>query len=127
MFARSHLVKLLSLVENASVVNERLLLPTVGISVRYRFNDISVPKPGKGGYYRRNVHYPEKYTIKPVPYTNMAGRDPVTGRVVVGTLGGGLKHPLLWVDYTRHIPEGSPPLVEKVSSCVVTLTNDLFI
>jgi len=33
---------------------------------------------------------------------------------VVGTLGGGIKWPLLWVDYTRHVPQGSPPLVERV-------------
>jgi len=37
------------------------------------------------------------------------------GRVVVGTLGGGLKHPYLWVDYKRNVPPGSPPLVERVS------------
>lgn len=30
------------------------------------------------------VHYPEdrKYTIKPLDVTHLAGRDPVTGRVV---------------------------------------------
>lgn len=30
----------------------------------------------------RMVHYPEEYTIKPLEVTNLAGRDPVTGRVV---------------------------------------------
>lgn len=37
------------------------------------------------------------------------------GHVVVGTLGGGIKHPLLWVDYKRCVPEGMEgPLVERV-------------
>jgi len=82
--------------------------------VRFRWNrDVKDPKPGEL-YLRRRVHYPEKYTLKPVPYTNLAGRNPVTGHVVHGTLGGGIRWPLLWVDYFRNLPEGSPPLVEKV-------------
>lgn len=34
------------------------------------------------------VHYPEdkKYTIKPLEVTHLAGRDPVTGRVVSNCL-----------------------------------------
>jgi len=92
--------------------------PLLGLSVRHaRFKELNeeLPKPGVGGYYRRTVHYPEKYTIKPVPYTNLAGRDPVSGRVIVGTLGGGIKWPLLWVDYVRTVPEGMEgPLVERV-------------
>lgn len=34
--------------------------------------------------FNSKVHYPEdrKYTIKPLPVTHLAGRDPVTGRVV---------------------------------------------
>ena len=32
----------------------------------------------------------------------------------MGTLGGGLKHPYLWVDYVRALPIGAPPLVERV-------------
>jgi len=84
-------------------------------SVRSKWNDVTIEKPKPGnGYYRRTVHYPEKYTLKPVPTTNLAGRDQITGRVVVGTLGGGLKHPFLWVDYKRIVPEGEPPLVERV-------------
>lgn len=56
--------------------------PLLGGSVRfYRFKEklFEIPKAGDG-YFRRTVHYPEKYTIKPVPYTNLAGRDPVTGK-----------------------------------------------
>ncbi|CAG7786964.1 unnamed protein product [Allacma fusca] len=89
--------------------------PLTVTPIRTRWNDtnLEVPKPGSG-YYRRTVHYPEKYTLEPIPTTNLGGRDPKTGRVVVGTLGGGMKHPFLWVDYKRHVPEGAPPLVEKV-------------
>lgn len=55
--------------------------PLFGGSVRYaRFKEHlrELPKAGEG-YFRRTVHYPEKYTIKPIPYTNLAGRDPVSG------------------------------------------------
>lgn len=38
------------------------------------------PKPGFGKSYRRIVHYPEEYTVKPLDVTNLAGRDPDTGR-----------------------------------------------
>lgn len=37
------------------------------------------PKPGLGKSYRRIVHFPEEYTVKPLQVTNLAGRDPVTG------------------------------------------------
>lgn len=39
-----------------------------------------VPKPGNGRTFRRIVHYPEKYTVEPLNVTNLAGRDPVTGK-----------------------------------------------
>lgn len=38
------------------------------------------PKPGFGKSYRRIVHFPEEYTVKPLDVTNLAGRDPVTGK-----------------------------------------------
>lgn len=37
------------------------------------------PKPGFGKAYRRIVHFPEEYTVKPIEVTNLAGRDPETG------------------------------------------------
>jgi hypothetical protein len=40
-----------------------------------------VPKPGNGRSFRRIVHYPEKYTVEPLKVTNLAGRDPVTGKI----------------------------------------------
>lgn len=41
--------------------------------------NIEKPKPGYGKSYRRIVHFPEQYTVKPLEVTNLAGRDPVTG------------------------------------------------
>lgn len=37
------------------------------------------PKPGFGKSYRRIVHFPEEYSVKPLEVTNLAGRDPVSG------------------------------------------------
>lgn len=37
------------------------------------------PKPGFGKSYRRIVHFPEEYSVKPLEVTNLAGRDPETG------------------------------------------------
>lgn len=35
----------------------------------------------------------------------MGGRDPVTGRVVVKTVGGGNEKRYRWIDFHRHAPE----------------------
>lgn len=43
--------------------------------------DIDKPKPGLGKSYRRIVHFPEQYTVKPLEVTNLAGRDPVSGEL----------------------------------------------
>lgn len=42
--------------------------------------DIVKPKPGLGKSYRRIVHFPDEYTVKPLEVTNLAGRDPETGK-----------------------------------------------
>lgn len=48
--------------------------------VRTLWKYVEKPKPGVNGKsYRRIIHYPEKYTVKPLDVTNLAGRDPVTG------------------------------------------------
>lgn len=44
--------------------------------------NIEKPKPGFGKSYRRIVHFPEEYTVKPLEVTNLAGRDPVSGMLV---------------------------------------------
>jgi len=84
------------------------------MSKRTKFRYVEVPKPGKDGAFRRIVHYPENYTVEPLPVTNLAGRDPVTGRVVAKGIGGGIKHKYHWVDWKRNGPKEGPPLVEKV-------------
>nr|CAG4650452.1 EOG090X0COM [Sida crystallina] len=58
--------------------------------------------------------FPEKYTIKKLPLYKLAGRDTVTGRVVVHTRGGGHKKKYRWVDMKRIGPADGTPLVEKV-------------
>ncbi|KAJ9590792.1 hypothetical protein L9F63_016178 [Diploptera punctata] len=73
-----------------------------------------LPKPGNGKAYRRIVHYPEKYTVKPLNVTNLGGRDPVTGRVIVKGIGGGIKHKFHWVHFKREGPKEGPPIEERV-------------
>ncbi|KAI9558175.1 hypothetical protein GHT06_014928 [Daphnia sinensis] len=60
------------------------------------------------------VKFPEKYTVKKLPLMKLAGRDPTTGKRVVGGLGGGHKKKYRWVDKCRHGPKEGPPLVEKI-------------
>ncbi|KAG8232610.1 hypothetical protein J437_LFUL010733 [Ladona fulva] len=82
---------------------------------RSKHKDVELPKPGQGRAFRRVVHYPKKYTVEPIPYTRLGGRDPETGRVVVKGIGGGIKFPYHWVDNKRLHPEdASFPLVERV-------------
>jgi len=78
---------------------------------------IDSPKPGTGRPYRYFVHYPKdgKYTIKHLDMTFLGGRDPETGRIVVGTWGGGRKPKYRWVDYRRTGPtEAGQAKEEKV-------------
>ncbi|CAH0399430.1 unnamed protein product [Chilo suppressalis] len=76
--------------------------------------NIIKPKPGFGKAYRRIVHFPEEYTVKPLEVTNLAGRDPVTGRVVAKGIGGGIKHKYHWISWIRDGPKEGPPQEEKV-------------
>uniref|UniRef100_A0A182T0J4 Uncharacterized protein n=1 Tax=Anopheles maculatus TaxID=74869 RepID=A0A182T0J4_9DIPT len=75
---------------------------------------LNKPKPGGGKSYRRIVHYPEQYTIEPLKVTNLAGRDPETGRLVAKGIGGGIKHKYHWVKWVRDGPSEGPPQIEKV-------------
>ncbi|VVC96979.1 unnamed protein product [Leptidea sinapis] len=72
------------------------------------------PKPGFGKSYRRIVHFPEDYTVKPLEVTNLAGRDPESGRVVAKGIGGGIKHKYHWINWIRDGPLDGPPQQEKV-------------
>lgn len=69
--------------------------------------------------YRYIVHYPEdgKYTTQKLPITKLGGRDIVTGRKIIGRVGGGSKQKYRWIDW-RRLPQGwdpeGPDLVERV-------------
>uniref|UniRef100_A0A0A9WKF0 39S ribosomal protein L2, mitochondrial n=1 Tax=Lygus hesperus TaxID=30085 RepID=A0A0A9WKF0_LYGHE len=92
-------------------------------SVRFKTRDVTLPQVfgvgGKAGIYRRKVHYPEEYTIKPLEVTNLAGRDPVSGRVVVKGIGGGIKRKYHWIQWKREGPKEGPPLEEKVLEIMI--------
>lgn len=62
----------------------------------------------------RIVHRPEEYTVEPLKTTHLAGRDPVTGRVVAKGIGGGVKHKLHWIQHVRDGPSEGAPQIEKV-------------
>lgn len=92
----------------------RTSVKTIVIPDRTIYKFIKKPLPGAGKAFRRIVHFPEEYTVKPLEVTNLAGRDPVTGRVVAKGIGGGIKHKYHWVDFTRDGPKEGPPQIEKV-------------
>ncbi|XP_015114440.1 39S ribosomal protein L2, mitochondrial [Diachasma alloeum] len=78
---------------------------------------IEKPKPGiNGKAYRRFVHFKDEYTVEPLQVTNLAGRDPITGRVVAKGIGGGIKHKFHWIQWKRDGPTDVevPPKEEKV-------------
>ncbi|XP_050484614.1 39S ribosomal protein L2, mitochondrial [Bombus huntii] len=84
---------------------------------RNQWNLVKVPKPGvKGKSYRRIVHFKDKYTVEPLNVTNLAGRDPVTGRLVAKGIGGGIKHKYHWIQWIRDGPTdlNEPPREDKV-------------
>lgn len=87
---------------------------TIVIPERTIYKFIKKPQPGAGQAFRRIVHYPDEYTVKPLEVTNLAGRDPVTGRVVAKGIGGGIKHKYHWVQFQRDGPQEGPPQIEKV-------------
>lgn len=92
-------------------INQRPL--QYGVQVRYITKFVEKPEPGGGKQFRRIVHFPENYTVQPLRVTNLAGRDPVSGRVVAKGIGGGIKHKYHWIKWIRDCPEG-PPQIEKV-------------
>ncbi|XP_057664889.1 39S ribosomal protein L2, mitochondrial [Diorhabda carinulata] len=96
------------------------LLDTTNIShrlcsVRFKAKIVELPQIGHGKCFRRIVHYPEEYTVKPLNVTNLAGRDPKTGRMIVKGIGGGIKHKYHWIDWKRVGPnEEGKVQTEKV-------------
>ncbi|KAI4495737.1 hypothetical protein M0802_008360 [Mischocyttarus mexicanus] len=86
-------------------------------SKRNRWKYLKPQRPDEPGkYYKRIVHYKNEYTIEPLNVTNLAGRDPVTGRIVVKGLGGGIKHKYHWIKWLRDGPSdlNEKPKEEKV-------------
>nr|XP_012145793.1 PREDICTED: 39S ribosomal protein L2, mitochondrial [Megachile rotundata] len=84
---------------------------------RYRWNLVKLPEPGKNGKsFRRIVHFKDEYTVEPLKVTNLGGRDPVTGRIVVKGIGGGIKHKYHWIKWVREGPSdlNEPPREHKV-------------
>ncbi|XP_014276151.1 large ribosomal subunit protein uL2m [Halyomorpha halys] len=91
------------------------------ITVRNKYKDVELPPnhgPKAGGF-RRIVHYPEKYTVQPLNITRLGGRDPVSGRVVIKGIGGGIKRKYHWIEWKRGAPTDGPPVVEKVIKIMV--------
>ncbi|XP_036346416.1 39S ribosomal protein L2, mitochondrial-like isoform X2 [Rhagoletis pomonella] len=82
--------------------------------VRGKCKVVEKPKPGAGQQFRRVVHYPKEYTVEPLKISHLAGRDPVTGRVVAKGIGGGIKQKYHWVKWVRDGPAEGPPQEERV-------------
>ncbi|XP_065081603.1 large ribosomal subunit protein uL2m [Ochlerotatus camptorhynchus] len=96
------------------LVNDVRVIAISSISTESLARVMNKPKPGTGKAYRRIVHYPEQYTVEPLKVTNLAGRDPETGRLVAKGIGGGIKHKYHWIKWVRDGPLEGPPQVEKV-------------
>lgn len=97
-------------------VHEHNVLPKFRALVRFKYCSIvDKPEPGvPGTYYRRVIHFPEKYTVQPLENTHLGGRDSVTGRLVAKGIGGGIKHKYHWIDWKRVGPAEGPPQEERV-------------
>ncbi|XP_058834756.1 large ribosomal subunit protein uL2m [Topomyia yanbarensis] len=95
-------------------INSVRLVQVSGISTESLSRVMNKPKPGLGKAYRRIVHYPEQYTVEPLHVTNLAGRDPETGRMIAKGIGGGIKHKFHWIKWVRDGPVEGPPQTEKV-------------
>lgn len=83
------------------------------IVTRNKAKCVEKPRIGVGTAFRRIVHYPKdkEYTVQPLNVTNLGGRDPKTGRLVVKGIGGGIKHKYHWIDWKRVGPKEGPPQV----------------
>jgi len=74
---------------------------------------------GEPGNFKRIIHFPEdgEYTIKPLKTTKLGGRDPETGRKVIGKWGGGAKQLYRWIDFMR-LPKDWDPQEDYVERVV---------
>ncbi|KAG5890888.1 hypothetical protein JTB14_002827 [Gonioctena quinquepunctata] len=106
---------LVRIFQKCTLLEHTASLPKVVCSVRHKAKYIEKPQIGRGKAFRRLVHFPEEYTVKPLDVTNLAGRDPKTGRMIVKGIGGGIKHKYHWIDWIRQGPtEEGKVQAEKV-------------
>ncbi|ALC44133.1 mRpL2 [Drosophila busckii] len=82
--------------------------------LRFKTKFVEKPQPGAGQQFRRTVHFPEEYTVEPLKITHLAGRDPVTGRMVAKGIGGGIKQEYRWIKWVRDGPREGAPQEERV-------------
>jgi len=50
---------------------------------RNRWKFIKLPEIGQGKAFRRIIHFKDEYTVEPLHVTNLGGRDPVTGNILI--------------------------------------------
>lgn len=110
--------RLTSLLANFSLETHKLAkinaTSTFALQLRTKTKFVEKPKPGSGQQFRRIVHFPNEYTIEPLKTTHLAGRDPVSGRVVAKGIGGGIKQKYHWIKWVRDGPLEGPAQEEKV-------------
>ncbi|KAH8369768.1 hypothetical protein KR093_000969 [Drosophila rubida] len=82
--------------------------------LRTKTKYVEKPKPGAGQQFRRIVHFPDQYTVQPLKITHLAGRDPVSGRMVAKGIGGGIKQQYRWIKWVRDGPSEGAPQEERV-------------
>ncbi|KAJ8910353.1 hypothetical protein NQ315_004969 [Exocentrus adspersus] len=101
-----------------STIPVNISSPKILGTVRYMAKYVEKPEIGRGKSFRRIVHFPEEYTVKPLGVTNLAGRDPNSGRVVVKGIGGGIKHKYHWIEWKREGPSEGAPQIERVMKVI---------
>jgi len=100
-----------------NILRERPLGPHKKLPPNVKYDG----RMGEMENYRYIVHFPEdgKYTVRKLPLTKLGGRDQLTGRKIIGRVGGGSKWKYRWIDWQR-LPEtwsrDGEDLVEKVIS-----------
>lgn len=99
-------------IQKLSILDLKATTPIIS-SVRFKAKIVEKPQIGHGISFRRRVNYPEEYTVKPLNVTNLGGRDPVTGRLVVKGIGGGIKHKYHWIDWKRVGPKEEGKVQEE--------------
>ncbi|KAF2352108.1 Ribosomal Proteins L2 RNA binding domain [Trinorchestia longiramus] len=93
------------------------LVPTVTQERCFNIRHINRPAPDDRKFnYKFQVYYPKdgKYTIKHLDMESTCGRNPITGRKIVGTAGKGMDPKYRWVDFNRCGPSDGTVKEEQV-------------